>query len=122
MGFDSNIWSPRPNTREEFVAWPPPGYVPYFVVYARWSFSYANADFSNATISMTSNGNNIPTVTEPLAHNFGENTLVWIPMGLNHSDNWPQPNADTTYTVQVNNVSINGQPRNFTYDVIVIDP
>jgi hypothetical protein len=26
--FDENIWAPKPQTREEYMAWPPPGYVP----------------------------------------------------------------------------------------------
>src|SRR3954464_7620558 len=38
--FDGNTFGPRPATREEYVAWPPPGYVPYQVVGPRWSFAY----------------------------------------------------------------------------------
>jgi hypothetical protein len=44
--FDSNYGTQRPATRDEFVAWPPKGYVPYQVVFPRWSFSYPNANFS----------------------------------------------------------------------------
>ena len=54
--FDDHMWEARPATRDNFVAWPPPGYVPYQVVYPRWSFSYPKADFSNALVSMTSSG------------------------------------------------------------------
>ncbi|MBF0539385.1 MAG: VCBS repeat-containing protein [Nitrospirae bacterium] len=119
---DSNIWGPRPTTREEFVAWPPKGYVPYQVVFARWSFSYANADLSSATVSMTSGGNNIAVALSQVQNGYGENTLVWIPMNLNDSANWPKPSNDTTYTVTVANVVINGASRTFTYDVTVFDP
>ncbi len=120
--FDSNIFGPRPASREEFVAWPPPGYVPYQVVFARWSFSYADADFSTALVSMTSNGINVAIALEPVLNGYGENTLVWIPMGLNNGNPWPQPAQDTPYTVTISNVVIDSSTHSFTYDVTVFDP
>jgi uncharacterized protein YkwD len=120
--FDANIWGPRPDTRDEFVAWPPRGYVPYQVVFARWSFAYPNADFSNATVTMSSGGSNVPLTQSPVVNGYGENTLVWIPLGYSDGASWPRPASDTTYTVNVQNVKIGGQNRNFTYDVIVFDP
>ena len=39
-------FGPRPQTRDEFIAWPPRGYVPNTLVWSRWSLSYPNADFS----------------------------------------------------------------------------
>jgi len=120
--FDGNWGGPRPTTREEFVAWPPPGYVPYQVVFARWSLAYPNADFSTATVTMSSDGSSVPVAQAPVVNGYGENTLVWIPNGTNSSASWPQPTGDTAYTVNVQNVKINGQNRNFTYDVIVFDP
>jgi hypothetical protein len=53
---------------------------------------------------------------------YGENTIVWIPMGLSDGAIWPKPQADTAYTVAIQNVGIGGQSRNFVYDVIVFDP
>ena len=50
---DDHTWDPRPATRDGFVAWPPAGYVPYQVVFPRWSFSYPDADFSQATVTLT---------------------------------------------------------------------
>ena len=120
--FDSHMWGPRPATRDEFVAWPPRGYVPYQVVFARWSFAYPSANFSNVTVSMTSNGSNVSLTLSPVVNGYGENTLVWIPLGLSDRAPWPKPASDTTYTVNVQNVTIGGQNRNFTYDVIVVDP
>ena len=38
--------------RDGFVAWPPPGFVPYQTVYPRWSFVLRGADFTNATVTM----------------------------------------------------------------------
>jgi uncharacterized protein YkwD len=120
--WDDHLWDARPTTRDPYVAWPPPGYVPYTVVYAYWTFSYANADFSSATVSMSSGGSNLSVAVYKPQNGFGENTLLWIPMGLNDSSNWPKPSADTTYHVNVNNVLISGTPHNFSYDVIIFDP
>jgi len=46
-------------------SWPPAGFVPYQVVYPRWSFSSPNADFSQATVTMTRGGNPI-SLTGPV--------------------------------------------------------
>src|SRR4051812_5899144 len=37
-------------TRDAFVAWPPKGFVPYQVVFPRWSFTLPAGDFTNATV------------------------------------------------------------------------
>ena len=114
----------RPSTRFSSVAWPPPGFVPYQVVYARWSFSYPNADFSLATVAMTSNGVPWAVSLEPLQCCIGEDTLVWVPSGLNPNTltSFPRPASDTVYRITVSNVRIGGVPRSFIYDVAVFDP
>jgi hypothetical protein len=126
---NSSYNDPRPETREAYVAWPPPGYVPYQVVYPRWSFSYAGADFSSATISMTINGQVLPLQKEIIANGYGENSLVWIPNGLTSWSNWARPAADERYTVSIQKVLVPNpgkgnayEWRNFSYDVIVFDP
>ncbi|HPK70419.1 MAG TPA: FG-GAP-like repeat-containing protein [Vicinamibacterales bacterium] len=120
--FDSHMWEPRPATREAFVAWPPPGFVPYQVVFPRWSFSYDGADFSQATITMTQGGQSVPLTLEAVRNGYGENTIVWIPNGLSSSGTWPKPEQDTAYSITIGNVLVSGSPRSFTYDVIVMDP
>ena len=120
--FDSHMWEPRPPTREAFVAWPPPGYVPYQVVFPRWSFSYPSAVFSQASVTMTQGQQSIPLSLETVANGYGENTIAWIPNGLSSSSSWPQPAADTPYSVTISNVIISGSPRSFTYEVVVMDP
>jgi hypothetical protein len=116
--FDENLWNPRPETREAFVAWPPPGYVPYQVVFPRWSFAYAGADFDEATVQMSSGGHSISVSVQPVVNGYGENTLVWEP---DLSTGTP-PAGDTAYNVTVQGVRIGGVPRNFAYQVIVFDP
>ena len=113
---------PRPPTREEFVAWPPPGYVPYQVVFPRWSFAYAGADFSSATVTMTQGGAAVPVAVEALATGYGENTMAWIPLGLGSSQSWPKPSRDTSYWVTISNISIGAGTRTVTYKVTVFDP
>jgi uncharacterized protein YkwD len=120
--FDSHLWEPRPATREAFVAWPPPGYVPYTVIYGRWSFAYPGANFNSATVRMSSEGRSIPIVQSPPVNGYGENTLVWIPDGRGNGETWPQPPRDTAFTVAILNVLINGSPRSFAYTVIIFDP
>ena len=121
--FDALKLPERPATRETFVAWPPPGYVPQPLVYARWSFSLANADFSSASVVMRTAGVEVPLVIESATADFGEKTLVWVPQALANDPNWSLPaGGSQTYQVSVNHVGIDGQTRDFAYEVIVIDP
>ena len=116
--FDDNIWGPRPQTREEYVAWPPPGYVPYQVVFPRWSFAIDDADFLEATVEMSSGGQGIPVTVQPVVIGYGENTLVWEP---DLSIGAPPP-TDTVFSVIVNGVKIGGVPHDFVYQIILFDP
>jgi len=120
--FGNPLASPAPAPRDGFVAWPPAGFVPHPLVFARWSFSIPGADFSAAAVSMSSKGSAISITLSPVANGYGDNTLVWIPLGLNDSAPWPTITADTTYTVTVSNVKISGTPHSFSYDVIVFNP
>jgi hypothetical protein len=120
--FDGFMWQARPVVRDGFVAWPPPGYVPYPVVFARWSFSYPGADFTAAAVHMALDGAPLPIEQHAPVYGYGENTLAWIPLGLDDSAPWPRPAADTTYVVTLTNVRLDGQPRDFTYAVTLFDP
>jgi hypothetical protein len=105
--FDANYFGPRPALRTPYIAWPPSGYVPYQTVYPRWSFSLTNADFTNAIVTMTSNGVSIAVFQENNAINYGENTVVWVPMGLNQNNYFtvfPFNGSDTVYGVTVSNI------------------
>ena len=120
--FDDNIFANGP-ARDGYVAWPPPGFVPYTVVPARWSFSLKDANFNNASVTMTLDGAPISTTLEPVSPGSGLDTLVWIPMGLdaNNGETWPQPSSDEILNVQLSNVIVNGVPQSFTYNVRVFD-
>lgn len=111
-----DIFNPIPATREPYVAWPPPGFVPYQIVFPRWSFSYHAADFSSATVTMSTTSGNVPVAIQPVVNGYGLNTLVWEPTITVGAG------PDKTYTVNVNGVIINGSPQNFSYTVTVFDP
>jgi len=109
----------RPPT--DIVAWPPRGFVPYQVVYPRWSFSLNSApgaDYSSASVHMTENG--VPISLNIVSNEetrYGDNTLVWEPSGLGFSAG----QADRVFDIEVSNVSNAGQTV-FSYQVTIIDP
>ena len=111
---------PRP-ARDGFVAWPPPGFVPYQTVYPAWSFVLRGADFANATVTMNRNGAAVPARITTRA-DFAGPGIVWLADGLAQNGTWPRPTADDRITVTVGNVVVDGVARAFTYDVTVFDP
>jgi hypothetical protein len=124
--FDSSINDPRPPTRLPYVSWPPEGFVPYQVVFPYWSLSLSNADFTSATVNMASNDIVVPVVLQTNETGYGENTIVWVPMGLDATcecTTFPFSGTDTVYVVTVSNIALaGGGTTNFTYNVTVFDP
>jgi hypothetical protein len=121
---DSQFGTTRPTTRTTQVPYPAAGYMPYQLVWPRWSFGYPGADFSVASVTMTRNGQNVAVAPEVVSGGVGENTLVWVYDGLDSNSGaaHPLPAVDTVYTVNVRNVNISGVPQNFSYNVTVFDP
>ena len=114
-------WGP---TRDGFVAWPPPGYIPYPLVPVRWSCSVENADFSEAGVQMTREGTVVPVEVQPVVEGIAEPTLVWQISGMdaNQETEWPRPDQDTTYEVTITNILIDGVPKDLSYKVTIFDP
>ncbi|WP_209400810.1 CAP domain-containing protein [Pseudozobellia sp. WGM2] len=106
-----------PADAPDFIAWPPEGFIPKQVVYPRWSFSIANADFSTTTVRMKyKNGGTVSLQTEDLSEAFADNTIVWQPdLNLNTIK------SDTTFVVTLKSVVINGEETDFEYEVVVFD-
>ena len=66
-----------PGDAPEFITWPPEGYIPAKMVFPRWSFSIANADFTGTKVSMKDkNGTSIALQLEELDNEFGDRTIV----------------------------------------------
>lgn len=125
-GSPGSFGSTRPPTRTRESSYPPAGYIPYTLVWPRWSFSHPEGDFSAATVTMTRGGQTVPVRLEPLAATpSGEPTLVWAYDSLDTNSEMPhaRPASDTPYTVNVRNVRLTtGGTRDFTYTVTVFDP
>ncbi len=105
----------------DFVAWPTAGYVPYQLVYPRWSFSVntgSSVDFSMATVVMSAGGSPIAVSQLPLANGYGDNTLGWEPAAIARGAGM----ADLDVTVEVRNVKVGGVTRDYRYTVTIIDP
>jgi hypothetical protein len=102
------------STRDGFVAWPPPGYVPAYVVYPRWSlmtFSSSNrADFSNAMVTVT--GPNGPL---SVSYDYrGPERIVFVPAGFEKAPlKFP---SDYTYTVNITGIT-GGSTSSYSYAV-----
>jgi len=114
-----NSSNPLPENLPAYIPWPPKGYVPAPLVFARWSFSKRLADFSNASVSMTDGaGNPINlTVISKTDNGYGDNTIVWEPTGINTSSA-----SDVSYNVTVSNVKISNVDSTYTYKVTIIKP
>ena len=103
----------------EYIAWPPPGYVPYPILprrSGRWSLSFPTANFSRAEVYVECSGTNLPVTLEALHNGYGDNTLVWRPKFSGGAQ------VGATYSVTVSNIIVSGQARLVSYAVSVIDP
>ena len=118
--------APRPPGAPLSASWPPAGFVPAALVYARWSFAYDAADFHAATVRVAKNGAPLAAAREKVRFQMrpdgtgtivGNNTLVWTLPG-----NVVSRAADETYRVQIDNVYVAGVCRQFAYTVTSIDP
>jgi len=115
----NRLWGPRPAVRDGFVAWPPSGYVPAALVYNRWSFMLEEANFEDAIVSVRLGESALPVQMEPGAQGYCENTLVWIP-----TIPWDTLDSSQEHRVDVTiaNVLVDGQRRDFAYDVRIFFP
>ncbi|QJD78199.1 CAP domain-containing protein [Spirosoma rhododendri] len=107
----------RMATRDEYVCWPVAGYIPYQLVFPRWSFHMAGADFSNSVVNIKKDGKAVTaTIVSDDDTDYGDNALIW------EMDAVTKPGSDQVYEVSIQNVRKGGQVRAFTYTVTVIDP
>lgn len=104
----------------DIVAWPPKGYVPWPLMYRRWSVSSnlaPDADYANATISVVSGGTRLAVKKLPVHDGYADNTVafeVTIPSAIRAAE------AETAFDVTVGNVVVNGSARTLTYRTTAI--
>lgn len=120
----------RPSTPVA-VTWPPEGFVPYPLVYDRWSFAlntfFTSVEYTSASVTMTHDGSPIDLTVLDLFPDpvkfpdsyLGDKTIVWEP-DLSGIDIEPGM-SDTTVTVTVSGIT-HGTTTSMTYDVTIFDP
>ena len=113
-----HIWGIRPETRDGFVVWPPPGYVSYHVAYPQWSFSYASTDSGGAKVTITRYGQALDLRRNQPVNGYGENTLVWQ---LQQSFSSPSP-IDAHYRIVLHNVMVEEGAHHLNYTVTIFGP
>ncbi len=123
---DDNVGGTRPDVREQrgLVAWPPPGYVPAETVWGRWSFSLPDADFSNATVTVTDRYGSVPLeVIARTSSGVPEETIVWSMYRDVDSSPFSEPlDGDHCYTVTVSNVNVSQIAQSpYQYTTCVLD-
>jgi hypothetical protein len=111
-----NQSNPYITNRDGFVSWPPPGYVPAQMVSPWWSFSISGADFSQASVAVTSNFVPVAAIVQPLAPGFGQNALVWT-----NSVPGASLQFDTVYTISISNFLVGSQASNVSYSVTLFN-
>jgi uncharacterized protein YkwD len=105
--------------RDEYIAWPPRGYVPNRFIWPRWSVGIPGADFRSSEVKMKyDQGADIPVKIISQGENgYGDNTIAWEPQGLGTS-----VQEDTTIEVTVTKIDIKGTDKTITYKVVAFQP
>lgn len=101
-----------------YVAYPPPGYVPYQILPNEWGFSLKDANFSNAKVSVKMGTQTISTTVvarEPYLYGFP--CIIFKP-----SVSFTAGNSDKTLSIKVSDVLLNGQNRTYEYTTTIFDP
>jgi uncharacterized protein YkwD len=116
-----HFFDERPATRNGFVAWPPPGFVPEQLIFDRWSISYADADFGDAQLTMTLNGQPVAATVVSDGPGYGEATITWEP-DLGAAASSFAAGSDNSFHVSVSNVRVDGEVRTFDYEITTFQP
>lgn len=111
-----NFGNPSMN-QKDYIAFPPEGFVPAPIIKNKWFFAVPNANFSNATVTITNeNGNNIPLTIATRNSTFGDRAITWIVDNIDTNNIY-----DVSYTVTVSNIT-NAPSSTYSYTIIVTQP
>ncbi|MFT5724007.1 MAG: hypothetical protein ACI9JN_001124 [Bacteroidia bacterium] len=106
--------SEAPDKMPEYVAWPPK-YAPAPFIWPRWTFSVPGGDFINSTVTVTSDGIDIPLTIEYRNGSFGDPTIVFVPQSIDNETDGKK------YVVEVSNVLLNsGETKSYKHEVTVV--
>ena len=85
-------------TRDNGIAWPPPGYVPADVVYNRWSYVLPGANFANSQVTVTGPSGVIPTTID--------SRVDWMGAGIVFVPAIPKSQvSESTFTVSISGIT-----------------
>lgn len=101
--------------RDGYIAWPPSGFVPDAVLYARWSFTTGGTgvSYQNAEVTVTGPNGAVPVEINARS-GFLEAGIVFTPALPSRKGT-----SDTTYTVNITGVT-GGSTSSYTYQVTAI--
>ncbi|MDQ3047007.1 MAG: hypothetical protein M3R27_05615 [Bacteroidota bacterium] len=119
-----------------YYSWPSCGFVPFQIVFKRWSFVIpnGNVDFSKAKVEMLVEGSIVKcSLTHKLKQ--GDDCIVWQVQGLQNDFNYSYYSMDTKkkafqklnlmdkkITVKIYNDKQNNEVKDYKYDVYIFDP
>ncbi len=121
----------------EYFGYPFRGFIPFQVVYPKWSFAVpAGADFSVATVEVKSGDKIFPTtIVSRGTKKYGDPTLVWTVKGIkedfeyNYYDMAGKKKGFETLglmnkkiTVKISNVKVAGKVKSYSYSFTIFDP
>ncbi len=102
-----------------FVPYPAAGFFPAPLNSPYWSLSYPGADFSAATVSMTSSDGAVTAPVVSRLNGYGDNSIVWeVPTAVASRS----ISADATYNITVSGIGGSGVPTSYSYSVTLINP
>ena len=121
----------------EYFAYPFKGFVPYQVVFCKWSFAIpAGADYKLATVEVKAGDKtlNCSVVSRGTA-NYGDPTFIWFINGLKQDFDYhyyDMSEKRTAFvnlgllnkkvTVKISNVKVEGKVKSYSYSFTIIDP
>ena len=101
---------------DPFVAYPPDDYIPGELMFPRWSFSITGANFDNADVSVSSDGNDYNVsyeARETMTNGWPDSRIVWKVNGLNYPIT-----KDMNFDVTVSGIQ-NADKSSYNYTVKV---
>ena len=99
----------------DFIAYPSSGYFPKEITFEKWSFGIPNANFSSANVQMIDEGgNNLSLTIVSKTDSYGDNSIVWKPIGIDLNTN-----SDQKYTITISNIT-NASQTSYSYSTTLI--
>ncbi len=105
--------------KAKWVSWPTAGYFPRELEpQGRWSLSYPNANFKNASVSVKTADGFIKSIKRTVVNGYGDNTIAWdMKLPASYSKN----NNDYAVTVTVSKIKLGNKTVTKTYSVTLVD-